>query len=56
MTSRFRITLGQMNPTVGDLSGNANLARDAWAQGKQAGADLVALPEMLSPATTPRTW
>ncbi len=46
MTSRFRITLGQLNPTVGDLAGNADLARDAWAQGKEADADLVALPEM----------
>ena len=46
MTSRFRITLGQLNPTVGDLAGNADLARDAWAKGKAAGADLVALPEM----------
>jgi NAD+ synthase len=46
MTSRFRITLGQLNPTVGDLAGNAALARDAWEQGKAAGADMVALPEM----------
>jgi NAD+ synthase len=46
MTSRFRITLGQLNPTVGDLAGNAALARDAWEQGKAAGADIVALPEM----------
>jgi NAD+ synthase len=35
-----------MNPTVGDLAGNAALARQAWAAGKAAGADLVALPEM----------
>jgi NAD+ synthase len=46
MADHFRITLGQLNPTVGDLAGNAALARDAWAQGKEAGADLVALPEM----------
>ena len=46
MADRFRITLGQLNPTVGDLAGNAAQARDAWAQGKAAGADLVALPEM----------
>jgi len=46
MAKRFRITLGQLNPTVGDLAGNAALARDAWAEGKTAGADLVALPEM----------
>jgi len=46
MADRFRITLGQLNPTVGDLAGNAALAREAWEQGKDAGADLVALPEM----------
>jgi NAD+ synthase len=46
MADRFRITLGQLNPTVGDLAGNAALARKAWAAGKEAGADLVALPEM----------
>ncbi|QFT58732.1 Glutamine-dependent NAD(+) synthetase [Sulfitobacter sp. THAF37] len=46
MADRFRITLGQLNPTVGDLAGNAALAADAWAKGKAANADLVALPEM----------
>ena len=46
MSDTFRLTLGQLNPTVGDLAGNAALARDAWAQGKQAGAQMVALPEM----------
>ena len=46
MADRFRITLGQLNPTVGDLAGNADQARSAWAAGKDAGADLVALPEM----------
>jgi NAD+ synthase len=46
MADRFRITLGQMNPTVGDLAGNAALARRAWEEGRAAGADLVALPEM----------
>ncbi|WP_300010177.1 NAD+ synthase [uncultured Roseobacter sp.] len=46
MSDRFRITLGQLNPTVGDLRGNATLARKAWAAGRDAGADLVALPEM----------
>ena len=45
MADRFRITLGQLNPTVGDLAGNAALAAEAWTAGKEAGADLVALPE-----------
>ncbi len=46
MTDSFRITLCQLNPTVGDIAGNAAKARDAWEQGKAAGADLVAFPEM----------
>ncbi|WP_306131844.1 NAD+ synthase [Roseivivax marinus] len=46
MADRFRLTLAQLNPTVGDLAGNASLARDAWEAGRAADADLVALPEM----------
>jgi NAD+ synthase len=46
MADRFRITLCQLNPTVGDIAGNAALARDAWEQGRAANADMVALPEM----------
>lgn len=46
MADRFRVTLAQLNPTVGDLAGNAAKARAAWEEGRKAGADLVALPEM----------
>ncbi|MBV0891367.1 NAD+ synthase [Paracoccus sp. Z118] len=46
MTDRFRLTLAQLNATVGDLDGNAALARDAWEKGRAAGANMVALPEM----------
>jgi NAD+ synthase len=46
MAERFRVTLAQLDPTVGDLAGNAEKARDAWRAGQDAGADLVALPEM----------
>ena len=46
MAERFRLTLGQMNPTVGDLAGNAARAKRAWDAGKAAGAHMVALPEM----------
>ncbi|WP_299152202.1 NAD+ synthase [uncultured Tateyamaria sp.] len=46
MAETFRITLGQLNPTVGDIEGNAVKARAAWEAGRDAGADLVALPEM----------
>jgi len=46
MADTFRITLGQLNPVVGDIPGNAAKARAAWEAGRDAGADLVALPEM----------
>src|SRR6056297_3524469 len=46
MADRFRLTLAQWNPTMGDLAGNAALARRAWEEGRAAGANLVALPEM----------
>lgn len=46
MAERFRVTLAQLNPVVGDLAGNADKARAAWEQAREAGADLVALPEM----------
>ncbi|MFN3970156.1 MAG: NAD+ synthase [Gemmobacter sp.] len=46
MTQTFRLTLAQLNPTVGDLAGNAERAFAAWEAGRSAGADLVALTEM----------
>ena len=46
MSDRFQITLAQINPTVGDLQGNARLAKEAWRHAKAAGSDLVAFPEM----------
>ncbi len=46
MARKFRLTLAQLNPTVGDIAGNAAKARAAWQAGKDAGADMVALPEM----------
>ncbi|MWB77866.1 NAD+ synthase [Pseudooceanicola sp. 216_PA32_1] len=46
MADRFRITLAQLNPTVGDIPGNVAKARAAWEAGRDAGADLVACTEM----------
>ena len=46
MADRFRMTLAQLNPVVGDLAGNAAKAREAWEAAREAGADMVALPEM----------
>ncbi len=46
MSDRFRLTLAQLNPTVGDIPGNAAKARAAWDHARRDGADMVALPEM----------
>ncbi|MDO5370852.1 NAD+ synthase [Paracoccus sp. (in: a-proteobacteria)] len=46
MTDRFRLTIAQLNATVGDLEGNAAKARAAWDQARAAGAQMLALPEM----------
>ena len=43
---RFRLTLAQIGPVVGDVAGNAERAVAAWEAGRDAGADMVALPEM----------
>src|SRR4029453_5152736 len=43
-TDRLAIAIGQLNPTVGDITGNADKARRARAEA--AGADLVALSEL----------
>ncbi|PIE07716.1 MAG: NAD+ synthase [Rhodobacterales bacterium] len=45
MSETFRLTLAQLNPTVGDIDGNAAKARDAWEKARAAGAVLVAFPE-----------
>ena len=46
MPETFRITLAQLNPTVGDLPGNAAKARAAWEQARDAGSAFLVLPEM----------
>ena len=42
----FRLALAQINTTVGDLEGNARKAVDYVGRARDAGADLVALPEL----------
>src|SRR5437660_8280959 len=40
------IAIAQLNPTLGDIAGNADKARRARAEGAFDSADLVALPEL----------
>ncbi|MGW1667192.1 nitrilase-related carbon-nitrogen hydrolase, partial [Streptomyces microflavus] len=44
--TRIRIALSQINPTVGDLDGNAELILGRTRQAAGRGASLVAFPEM----------
>jgi NAD+ synthase len=44
--SEFIVTLAQLNPTVGDVAGNAAKARAARGAAKAAGADLMVLSEL----------
>src|SRR5665811_1566379 len=45
--AQMRLALAQVNPTVGDLGGNARAVRDWSAKAAQRGAHLVAFPEMM---------
>lgn len=46
MQTTFRLTLAQLNPSLGALAENAALAKSAWDAARAAGADMVALTEM----------
>ena len=44
---KLRVALAQINPTVGDLAGNAALIADSVAKAKAHGANLIVFPEMI---------
>ena len=44
---KLRVALAQINPTVGDLAGNAGLIADSVAQAQAQGANLIVFPEMI---------
>jgi NAD+ synthase (glutamine-hydrolysing) len=46
---KVRIALAQINPTVGDLEGNARLIADGIDRGRDEHADLVIFPELCLP-------
>src|SRR4051812_22628044 len=45
--SQLRLALAQVDPTLGDLAGNAALVRQWTARARDAGAHVVAFPEMV---------
>ena len=44
---KLRVALAQINPTVGDLAGNAGLIAEAVTTAKDHGANLIVFPEMI---------
>jgi len=53
MKRNFRIALGQINSTVGDLRGNVEKILETIRAAREAGADLVAVPELAIPGYPP---
>ena len=45
---RLSIALAQLNPTVGDVAGNADRVRRAREEARAQGADMVAVAELFS--------
>jgi len=46
MSGKLSLALAQINPTVGDISGNSAKLRDLRARAAEAGADLLVTPEL----------
>src|SRR5690242_14486365 len=44
--THLRLALAQIDPTVGDLEGNAELIKDSIERARDGGAQLVVLPEL----------
>jgi NAD+ synthase (glutamine-hydrolysing) len=47
MANQLRLALAQVNPTVGDFSGNANIVANAAKAAVDAGAHVLVFPEMV---------
>ena len=45
-TDLLRVALAQLNPTVGDIRGNARKISDGIARAREEGASLVVFPEL----------
>ena len=53
MTDKLTIALVQINPTVGDIDGNAGLLRAARTRAAGMGADLMVASELVVPGYPP---
>ncbi|MHB1025105.1 MAG: NAD+ synthase [Desulfobacteria bacterium] len=53
MSKKLRVALAQVNATVGDIAGNVRKVLSACGRAREAGANLVAFPEMVLPGYPP---
>ena len=54
MSDEFKITLAQLNATVGDISGNNQKVMEAWEIARDERSDLIAFPEMFITGYNPQ--
>ena len=52
----MKLGVAQINPTVGDLSGNLKIIQDAYQSLVQSGAELVIFPELVICGYPPRVY
>ena len=54
MIDEFKISLAQLNATVGDLSGNTQKVMEAWEMARDQRSDLIAFPELFITGYNPQ--
>ena len=54
MSDEFKISLAQLNATVGDLSGNTQKVMEAWKIARDQRSDLIAFPELFITGYNPQ--
>lgn len=56
MSDGFLLALLQLNPVVGDISGNMAALRATWEAAREVGADIVATPELFATGYAPQDF
>lgn len=54
MSDEFKISLAQLNATVGDISGNTQKVMKAWEMARDQRSDLIAFPELFITGYNPQ--
>ena len=54
MSDQFKITLAQLNATVGDLKGNADKVMKAWKKARDEQSNIIAFPELFITGYNPQ--